>query len=271
MTGALTAYRWEVRKLVSQKRTYLGLAAAMGVPLLFVIVLVLSGGVPDGIPFGSEVRRSGLAVPLVILLFGSIWLFPLIVALVAGDVVATEDGHGTLKTILTRSLDRAPIFFAKALASATYALLALAAMALAAGVAGILAFGFEPLPTLSGPPLSAPRALLLTLLALGVYLMPLLAVGAIALLLSAATRNSTAAVVATLLGSLVMQLLGVFSALEPIQPYLLTTQFSAWVGLAREPMDWVPVVRAAWVCSLYGLPALGAGLVVFLRRDVAGG
>jgi ABC-2 type transport system permease protein len=271
MTGALTAYRWEIRKLVAQKRTYLGLAAAMGVPLLFVGVLVFSNGSPDEIPFGSAVRESGLAVPLVVLLFGSIWLFPLIVSLVAGDVVATEDGHGTLKTILTRSLDRASIFAAKAMASATYAVLALALMALSAGAAGVLAFGFEPLPTLSGAPVPAPWALVLTLLALGVYLMPLLAVAAIALLLSTATRNSTAAIVATLMGSLIMQLLGIFSSLEPIRPYLLTTHFSAWMGLIREPMDWAPVGQAAWVCALYAVPALGAGLVVFLRRDVAGG
>ena len=31
--------------------------------------------------------------------------FPLITALVAGDIVAAEDGNGTLKTILTRSVD----------------------------------------------------------------------------------------------------------------------------------------------------------------------
>jgi ABC-2 type transport system permease protein len=271
MTGALIAYRWELRKLVAQKRTYLGLAAAMGVPLLFVGVLVFSNGSPDEIPFGSAVRESGLAVPLVVLLFGSIWLFPLIVSLVAGDVVATEDGHGTLKTILTRSLDRSSIFAAKAMASATYAVLALGLMALVAGAAGVLAFGFEPLPTLSGPPLPAPRAVVLTLLVLAVYLLPLLAVAAIALLLSTATRNSTAAVVATLMGSLIMQLLGILPGLEPIQPYLLTTQFSAWMGLVREPMDWAPVGQAAWVCALYAVPALGAALVVFLRRDVAGG
>ena len=30
--GALTVYRWELRKLRSQKRTYLGLGAAMLVP-----------------------------------------------------------------------------------------------------------------------------------------------------------------------------------------------------------------------------------------------
>ncbi len=29
MTGALVAYRWELRKLVSQKRTYIGIGAAI--------------------------------------------------------------------------------------------------------------------------------------------------------------------------------------------------------------------------------------------------
>ena len=42
------------------------------------------------------------------------------------------------------------------------------------------------------------------------------------------------------------------------------------VVLLRVPADWVPVVRALWVCALYiGVP-LGAGYFVFLRRDVAG-
>jgi hypothetical protein len=36
-------------------------------------------------------------------------------------------------------------------------------------------------------------------------------------------------------------------------------------------VDWSPIVRAAWVCAAYGLPALFAAFLVFLRRDVAGG
>ena len=32
-----------------------------------------------------------------------------------------------------------------------------------------------------------------------------------------------------------------------------------------------PIAHSAWVCALYGLPALFAGYLVFLRRDVAGG
>ena len=73
-------------------------------------------------------RESGLAIPLVGLFFGAFWLFPLITALVAGDIVATEDGNGTLKTILTRSVDRWQIFAGKVLAAFTYAFAALAAL-----------------------------------------------------------------------------------------------------------------------------------------------
>ena len=36
--ATLTVYRWELRKLVSQKRTYLGLGLAVILPLIFVIV-----------------------------------------------------------------------------------------------------------------------------------------------------------------------------------------------------------------------------------------
>jgi ABC-type transport system involved in multi-copper enzyme maturation permease subunit len=32
----------------------------------------------------------------------------------------------------------------------------------------------------------------------------------------------------------------------------------------------VPVVRALWVCAIYIAVPLGAGYLVFLRRDVAG-
>jgi ABC-2 type transport system permease protein len=71
--------------------------------------------------------------------------------------------------------------------------------------------------------------------------------------------------------SLIMQLLGIVTALDFLRPYLLPTQFNAWQGLLREPIDWAPVVRAAWVSALFGVPALSWAFMHFLRRDVAGG
>jgi ABC-2 type transport system permease protein len=138
-------------------------------------------------------------------------------------------------------------------------------------VAGSIQSGFNSLQTLSGTVVSAPKALELVYVGLLVYLIPIATVVAIGLLLSTITRNSAAAVVGTLMVSLLFQLIGILPGLSGTTPYLLSTQFNAWQGLLREPIDWAPVVRAAWVCAMYGVPALAAAFLVFLRRDVAGG
>ena len=205
------------------------------------------------------------------MLFGAVWLFPLITALVAGDIFASEDHNGTLKTIFTRSLERGQIFTGKAFAAATYAVVAIMLSGTVAVVAGSIQSGFNSLQTLSGTVVSAPKALELVYVGLLVYLIPIATVVAIGLLLSTITRNSAAAVVGTLMVSLLFQLIGILPGLGGTVPYLLSTQFNAWQGLLREPIDWAPVVRAAWVCAMYGVPALVAAYLVFLRRDVAGG
>ena len=140
MTAAVAkVYRWEIAKLLAQKRTYLGLVSAMAVPLIFVVVLVLQSGGPNDVPLGRYIRDTGLATPFVVLFFMSIWGFPLITALVAGDIVASESQNGTLKTILTRSRSRGEIFVGKILASITYTLVIVFAMGIVGAVAGSIA------------------------------------------------------------------------------------------------------------------------------------
>src|SRR6266516_3872931 len=143
-------YEWEVLKLLAQKRTYLGLISAILVPIVFVVVLVLQTGGPNDVPLGRYIRDTGLATPFVVLFFMSIWGFPLITALVAGDIVASESQNGTLKTILTRSRSRGEIFVGKILASITYTLVIVFAMGIVGAVAGSVAWGFHPLTSLSG-------------------------------------------------------------------------------------------------------------------------
>jgi len=271
--GARTVYAWELRKLRAQKRTYIGLAAAVLVPVIFVVGLLVdtSGGGPDGLPFGNYVRETGLAIPLVCLAFGSFWLIPLITALVAGDIVANEDQNGTLKTILTRSVERWQVFAGKLLAAYTYAAVILVLFVGTALLLGGIAFGFDPVTLLSGTRVSTGRGIALIGMGTVAYLMPVLAIASIALLLSAVTRNSAAAVVGTLMASLMMQVLGALSALDFLDPYLLSTQFNAWQGLLRDPIDWSPIVRGAWVSALYAVPCLLAALTNFVRRDVTGG
>jgi ABC-2 type transport system permease protein len=205
------------------------------------------------------------------LLFEASFFLPLAVVLVAGDIVATEDGNGTLKTILTRSVNRGQIFAAKTLAALTYGAIAVFLSAIVATVGGVASWGFDPIKTFSGSVVSASEGLLLVFAANACYLIPLLAVVCIGVLLSTATRNSTASVVGAVGFVILLFILASIPGLEGIKPYLLTEQFENWHGLLRTPTDWVPIWHSAWVCALYAVPSLFAAYLVFLRRDVAGG
>ena len=271
--STVTVWRWELRKLISQKRTYLGLGLAVILPLIFVLVERLHNGQHhdhDNI-FASHITQSGLATPVLMLLFLSVFMLPLIAALVAGDIVAAEDGNGTLKTILTRSVDRGQVLAAKTLAAMTYATIAVFLSAAVATAAGVASWGFNHVVTFSGSVVPASEGLLLVFAANACYLIPLLTVTSIGVLLSTTTRNSAAAVVGTVGFVILLYIVSGIPGIEAIKPYLLTDQFESWQGLLRTPTDWAPIGHSAWVCALYAVPALLAAYLVFLRRDVAGG
>jgi len=270
--STLVAYSWELRKLISQKRTYLGLGLGVTLPVIFVIVQNVNThhGGGDSI-FAAQITQSGLATPVLMLLFESVFFLPLIASLVAGDIVAAEDNNGTLKTILTRSVDRGQLFAAKALAALTYAVIAVYLASIVAAVGGVASWGFNAIKTFSGSTVSASEGLLLVIAANACYLITLAAVVCIALLLSTATRNSIAGVGGAIGIVILMYIVAGIPGLEGIKPYLLTEQFENWHGLLRTPTDWAPVTHSLWVSALYAVPSLVAGYLIFLRRDVAGG
>ena len=189
-------YRWELRKLVSQKRTYLGLGAAAVVPIIFVVALPCRAARPTTSPSAATCASPAWPSRSCCCCSASIWLFPLITALVAGDIIASEDHNGTLKTILTRSLDRGQVFAGKLLAAATYAALALVADGRGGGGRGQHRVGLQPAHRpVRAAGLGRARRSALVAASFAVYLMPIAAVVCIGLLLSALTRNSAAAVV----------------------------------------------------------------------------
>ena len=194
------------------------------------------------------------------LLFESLFFLPLIASLVAGDIVAAEDNNGTLKTILTRSVDRGQVFAAKALAALTYAAIAVYLATLVATVGGVASWGFNSIKTFSGSTVSASEGLLLVIAANACYLIPLAAVVCIALLLSTATRNSIAGVGGAIGIVILLDILATIPGLEGIKPYLLTEQCENWHGLLRTPTDWAPVTTAGMNGSATkGLPSSKSG------------
>jgi ABC-2 type transport system permease protein len=270
VTGTLIAYRWEARKLLSQKRTYIGVGAAILLPVVFVVVMSLQTGGPYDAPLGHNLRHTGLAIVLVVLTFVSRFGAQLVTALVAGDIVASEDSGMTLKLILTRSLRRGQILAGKALASFTYVLVVLLGLLAGGTIAGLSAWGWHPLRNLDGSVLSAPHALVLTFAALGVFAVPLIGVAAFGLMLSTLTRNSAASIVGTLVYALTQEAIGGLVHQTWAKLYLLSDQFDGWHGVFMSPTDWTLIGRAFWVTALYTAVPLAIAFAYFRRRDVAG-
>lgn len=282
MRAVWPIYLWELRKLLAQRRVALGLAAAAAAGPAFVVALLLGGPNPD-VLYGTEVRTTGLTVPLVVLSYAARFgVGALLVGLVAGDIVASESEHRTLKLILTRSAGRGRILTAKALASATYASAALVVLGVCATVAGLAAWGARPLPMVVGggePPevstvLTIPfhEALVLVTLAYATYLLPLLAFGAFAFLLSTILRNGASAVVGTLL--LAVGMYGLVEAIgvgSPVSAAVLAAQFDSWQALMRSHPSTAQVAADAAVSLLYLAAFLSTAAVAFRRRDVSTG
>jgi ABC-2 type transport system permease protein len=269
VTGALVAYRWELRKLVAQKRTYIGLGAAALLPVVFVTVMALQKGGPYDAPLGHNLRRTGLALALVVLNFVSRFGAQLAAALVAGDIVASEHAGKTLKMILTRSLRRGQILAGKTLASFTYVVATILVLGAAGLIAGSAAWGFNPLTNLSGVRVSALHTLWLSAAALGVFSLPLIAVAAFAILLSTWTRNSAASIVGTLVYALGQEAVAGLVHQSWAKHYLLSDQFDGWHGLFMSPIDWTLIARAAWVSAIFAAVPLALAYGIFRRRDVA--
>lgn len=270
MSALLRITGWELRKLAAQPRTYLGLAAAALTPAIMIGTFSFQDKLPLDYPFGRFLRLSGYSTSLVLIGFAAIWLIPLLVCLVAGDIFAAEDAHATWKLILTRSVGRSTVFCSKALAAALFAAAVLLTLATSALVLGGLRFGFAPIVDLSGTTLSGGHAFGLTVASWLLCLPTVLAFTGVGLALSVLTRNSAAGVVAPVILALAMSLAGSLGGIGSTRHYLLTTQFEAFHAIWHTPVYTAQLWRALWLPAAYLLVLVPTSAVVFVRRDVTG-
>jgi ABC-2 type transport system permease protein len=283
----MRVYRWELRKLAAQRRTLIGLVAALLIPAAFAIGLAVSpakpparGEQPDPDVFISlAYNSSGLVLPFIALFFSSLVLMPLLASLVAGDIVAAEDGNATLKTVLTRSTSRLRLLGAKVAATTTYVVLLLVVFGISGTLIGVLAAGAHPVPlggvplgggfTLGGTSISVGAALGRIALGLADYAAPLLAVSAWGFMLSTVTRNSGASIVGMLVFGFANQIIGFLPNISPdVTKWLLTDQFTSWQAALGTAVDTAPMLHSLWVSAIYAVIPLALSAWVFQRRDV---
>src|SRR5262249_56248130 len=104
------------------------LVGALVAPIPVVIVIHSQSRPPKDTLFGRFATENGFAMALLILGFASAWVLPLLTAIVAGAIFASEDQHGTWKTVLTRSVSRRQLFWAKTIIAVAFAAVVLLAL-----------------------------------------------------------------------------------------------------------------------------------------------
>ena len=248
--GVREVYVTELQKLFAQLATRLVALLALLGPFAFAVLLKAQSGTPSDALFGAWVHSSGVAVALVVLGFAGTWGVPIIAGALAGDLFASEDRHGTWKTILTRSCTREDVFVGKVLAVGTLVALMVLILTVASIVAGAALVGLHPLVNLSGDLTSAGRIVELTLVSWIYCLLGVFAYTSVAILVSVTTRNGILGVLAPLVLALLTQLLDLVGRGVIVHALLIGSAFDGWHGLFTSRPFLGPMAVSAAVCQI---------------------
>lgn len=267
-SGVLIVAGIEWSKLMAQFKVRLVLAACVMSPFAFAVAMRVQSSVPTDTLFGRTVAESGFAVPLVVLGFAAVWVFPVLASIVSGDLFSSEDRYGTWTTVLTRSRSRGEMFAGKVLTALAFSSIAVTTLAVSSVAAGAVVVGRQPLIDLSGVARAPAEAMARIALAWMSVLAPTFAISAAAVLVSTATRNSAAGIGLPVLAGLAMQVYAFADGPDIIRRLLMTSAFEAWHGLLTEPAYFKPLVYGIAVSGVYLVVCLWFAYGLIQRRDI---
>jgi ABC-2 type transport system permease protein len=284
----LTLLRIELYKIFKRPRTFIAFGAIALIVLLVQFALKVNGrdfiqlytdSQSDTFEIPYEKMMNGYFVCVAVLHMILIHV-PLLVALIAGDMISGEANLGTLRLLAGKPVTRTQLILAKFSASTTYVILLLIWMALFALLGSILIFGRGDLVVFKEDGIHQMRDIdvLWRFFAAFIYAaLALTVIAAMALMFSCFSENSLGPIVATvcvvIVFTIVQQLkVPVFE--ETINPWSFTTHMLGWKGFfyVEKTSEGITINRsvenpAALVRS--GLILLGY-IVLFLLISIRG-
>ena len=234
----------ELYKIFKRPRTYIAFAVIAVIILLVQAALKFGGkeyvalmmsGLNESFDVEPAEILNGYLVCFIILNLLLIHV-PILVALVAGDVVAGEANMGTLRLLAAKPVSRVELLVVKFFASVIYTLLLLIWVAILALFLSILLFGTNQLAVARELEFNiiASNDVLWRYVAAFVFaVFGLITVAALAFMFSVFADNSVGPIVATVCVVIVFTILTQLQIPfydETIKPYLFTTHMLGWKG-----------------------------------------
>ncbi|MEJ1155399.1 ABC transporter permease [Microbacterium marmarense] len=270
LAGTLRLLRNELRTLFRRSRTWAMLGALALIPILLAVALRVAGGTDAGRgpAFLDQITNNGLFVGVAAMTLAIPLFLPLTIAVTAGDSIAGEASHGTLRYLLIAPVGRIRLLWVKYLVAAAFAIAAALTIVVFGTLAGWALFPVGPLTLVSGTEVSVGEGLL-RLLAVAAYAMvSLLGLTAIGLFLSTLTTVPVGAMAATAILAVAAQIVGSIPQLSALHPFLFTDRWLDFADLLRSPIVWDSFVDNALIQAAYVVLFFVAAIVRFTRRDV---
>ena len=236
--------RIELFKIFKRPRTFIAFGAITLIVLLVQLAIKVNG--KDLIQLYTDSQAETFEIPYemmtngyfvcVMVLHMILIHVPLLVALIAGDMISGEASAGTLRLIAGKPVGRAELILAKFTASTVYVVLLLAWMALFALFGSLLIFGKGDLVVFREENMHLMNYydVLWRFFAAFVFAaLALTTIAAMALLFSAFSENSLGPIVATVCVVIVftiIQQLKVPLFEQTINPWSFTTHMLGWKG-----------------------------------------
>jgi ABC-2 type transport system permease protein len=247
------------------------LLALAAIPVLFAVAVRLSSSAPapgEGPPFLDRITQNGLFVGITALVVSIPLFLPLTIGVVAGDTIAGEASLGTLRYLLVAPAGRVRLLAVKYAGAAAFCLAATVTVVAAGALIGAALFPVGPVTLLSGDTIGVGESVLRSLLVAGYVTVSLLGLSALGLFISTLTEVPVGAMAATIVLSVVSQVLDSLSQLDWLHPWLFSHYWLDFADLLRQPVSWTSfgdnaLLQAGYVVT-FGALAYGR----FVTKDV---
>lgn len=270
----------ELYKIFKKPRTYIAFAAIAAIIFLVQLALYVDGqtyldfamqSVNESFSIEGK-KLNGYFVAYSILQTLLVHV-PLLIALVAGDMVAGEANMGTLRLLVSKPVSRTRLLIAKFLAASVYTAALLTFMAILSLFGSMLIFGTSDLIVFKSDMLlilNKDDVLWRYVAAFGFALLAMSTVAALAFLLSVLAENSIGPIIATMSVVIVFTILTTMNIpfFNALKPYLFTNHMLNWKGFFDNPVDKSEVLKSAGVLSAHIVLFVAASIVIFRKKDI---
>jgi ABC-2 type transport system permease protein len=270
----------ELFKIFKKPRTYIAFAAIAAIIFLVQLALYVDGGAyldfvmrSVNTAFIVEGKMMNGYFIFFVILQTLLVHVPLLISLVAGDMVAGEANMGTLRLLVTKPLSRTSLMLAKFFAASVYTILLLSFMAILGLFGSIAIFGTSDLMVFKSDMLvlfDRSDVLWRYGAAYGFAALSMITVAALAFLFSVFAENSIGPIIAAMSVIIVCTILTTMDIpfFNALKPYLFTNHMLNWKGFFDRPVDYREVLKSALVLLAHIVFFVSLAIYVFRKKDI---